>query len=84
MFNESAQRMFGYKPDEILGQPLELLIPERFRAAHRQHVEQFATGRQTARPMASRSARIYGLRQNGEEFPADAHRGQGTQPSGHR
>jgi PAS domain S-box-containing protein len=72
MFNEGAQSIFGYTPDEILGAPLNLLIPERFRAVHRQHIEKFAAGQQTARHMAARNARIYGLRKNGEEFPTDA------------
>jgi len=72
MFNHGAQSIFGYSAEEVVGSPLELLIPERFRGTHRQHVERFSAGQQTARHMTSRSARIYGLRKNGEEFPTDA------------
>jgi PAS domain S-box-containing protein len=72
MFNDGAKDIFGYSPEEIIGSPLEVLIPERFREIHRQHIERFSAGQQTARHMGSRSTRIYGLRKNGEEFPTDA------------
>jgi PAS domain S-box-containing protein len=72
MFNEGARSIFGYSAQEIVGSPLDRLIPERFRAAHRQHMERFSAGPQTARHMGSRSTRIHGLRKNGEEFPLDA------------
>jgi PAS domain S-box-containing protein len=72
MFNEGAERAFGYAKDEVIGAPLEMLIPERFRAVHRQHVERFAGGEQIGRVVGPRSAAIFGLRKNGQEFPADA------------
>ena len=72
MFNDGAKGVFGYLPEEIIGLPLEVLIPERFREIHRHHIERFSAGEQPARHMGSRSARIYGLRKNGEEFPTDA------------
>ena len=72
MFNDGARDIFGYSPEEIIGSPLEVLIPERFREVHRQHMERFSAGQQQARHMGSRGARIYGLRKNGEEFPTDA------------
>jgi signal transduction histidine kinase len=49
-----------------------MLLPERFRAVHRQHVERFAAGDMTSRPMGERRRPIYGRRKSGEEFPADA------------
>jgi hypothetical protein len=53
--------------------PLALLIPERFRAIHRQHVERFAAaGQEIARKMGDRDVAVVGLRKTGEEFPADA------------
>lgn len=69
MFNEGAEKIFGYSKAEVIGCRLEKLIPERFRANHPRHVERFA-----ASPGASRrmDAAIFGLRKNGEEFPADA------------
>lgn len=70
MFNEGAERAFGYAKAEILGSPVEVLLPERFRLQHRQHVERFAAGHETTLRFGVR--RIVGLRKNGEEFPADA------------
>ena len=72
MFNRGAEKTFGYSRDEILGRPLEWLIPERFRALHREHVVGFAAGPGTARRMNDRGAEIIALRKNGEEFPAEA------------
>jgi PAS domain S-box-containing protein len=72
MFNEGAERMFGYSKAEMLGAPLELLIPERFRNGHHEHVKKFAAGPNHSRGMGTRRAELYGLRKNGEEFAADA------------
>lgn len=72
LFNEGAERIFGYSRAEAIGSPLGILIPERFRAIHRQHLERFASGDQSSRRMGERGAAILGLRKNGEEFPADA------------
>ncbi|RYG24780.1 PAS domain S-box protein [bacterium] len=71
-FNASAERMFGYRLDEILGQTLATLIPERFREGHRAHIERFGQGTvAAARPMASRSE-VRGLRSDGTDFPCEA------------
>lgn len=72
LFNEGAERIFGYSRAEALGAPLDLLIPERLRALHRQHVAGFAAGRTVARMMGEPGSMIVGLRKGGEEFPADA------------
>ena len=70
-FNHGAAKIFGYTPAEIIGQPLTLLIPERFRAAHPRHVTEFAAGAETARLMGHRRE-VAGLRKGGIEFPAEA------------
>ena len=45
-FNPAAESLFGYERDEVLGQPLTTLMPERFREPHRKGLERFmATGR---------------------------------------
>jgi PAS domain S-box-containing protein len=73
MFNEGAEKIFGYSAAEAIGSPLDMLIPERFRTRHRLLVERFAAAREVvARRISERGATIVGLRKNGEEFPADA------------
>jgi PAS domain S-box-containing protein len=72
VFNAGAEKIFGWSAAEILGQPLDLLIPERFRARHRVQMETFARGPVVARKMGERQADVWGLRKSGEEFPAEA------------
>jgi PAS domain S-box-containing protein len=69
MFNEGAEKLFGCSKAEAIGAPLDLLIPERFRAVHREHVARFMAGPGTAR---RGGLSIACLRKGGEEFPADA------------
>jgi PAS domain S-box-containing protein len=71
IFNEGAEKIFGYAARDVLGMALERLIPERFRVAHREHFAAFAAGEEAARKMGERRE-IFGLRKNGEEFPAEA------------
>ncbi len=70
-FNKSAETTFGYVAEEMIGKPLDILIPPRFVEAHRRHMEIFAESSQYSRTMAERQE-VYGLRKNGEEFPAEA------------
>ncbi|HTI62903.1 MAG TPA: PAS domain S-box protein [Gemmatimonadaceae bacterium] len=72
IFNRSAERIFGWSASEAIGQPVEILIPERFRAVHRAHVHGFAADAGSARPMGNRGAAIFGLRKDGTEFVAEA------------
>jgi PAS domain S-box-containing protein len=71
IFNEGAESIFGYSRSEVIGTAFELLIAERFRVRHRQHFAEFAASSDTARRMAQRLD-VFGLRKNGEEFPAEA------------
>ncbi len=71
LFNEGAERTFGWSRDEVLGQPLSVLLPERYRAAHAGLIDAFAAAPQQARRMGERRE-IYGLRKDGTEFPAEA------------
>jgi PAS domain S-box-containing protein len=72
LFNEGAQRIFGWSSAEVIGRPLDILIPERLRAIHARHVETFAAGAAAAQRIDVRGAAIFGVRKNGEEFSADA------------
>jgi PAS domain S-box-containing protein len=72
LFNEGAEKIFGCSSADMIGAPLDILIPERFRAVHWRHIKSFAAGADAARRMSERGGTVYGLRRNGEEFPADA------------
>jgi len=72
LFNEGAEKIYGYSKAEVIGATLDMLIPERFRTIHRQNVAGFAAGEVTARRMGQGKPGIFGLRKNGHEFPADA------------
>jgi PAS domain S-box-containing protein len=71
VFNEGAEQIFGYSKQEVIGTSLECLLPLRYRTTHRNSFAAFAAGEAIARTMAERRE-VYGLRKNGEEFPAEA------------
>lgn len=69
--NRKALEYFGYTAEELIGQPLDILIPERFRDVHRAHIEAFAQSSETQQLMADRRM-VYGLHKDGSEFPIKA------------
>ncbi|HET9963144.1 MAG TPA: PAS domain S-box protein [Nitrospiraceae bacterium] len=71
LFNGAAERMFGCTAAEAIGRPIDQFIPERYREAHRGHVEAFGRTGVTTRRMG-RFGTIHGVRVNGEEFPLEA------------
>lgn len=71
LFNEAAERMFRCSAKEAIGQPLDRFIPDRFREAHREHIERFGRSGVTNRKMGGLGA-IVGLRADGQEFPIEA------------
>jgi PAS domain S-box-containing protein len=81
IYNGAAEKIFGRPRQEMLGQPLDKLIPERFRPTHARHVERFGATGVTSRRMGGLRV-VYGLRANGEEFPMDAAISQLDTPRG--
>jgi PAS domain S-box-containing protein len=71
LYNAAAERMFHWSRESILGQPLDKLIPQRFQAAHRKHIEGFGREDITSRRMERQSV-LSGVRANGQEFPIEA------------
>jgi PAS domain S-box-containing protein len=71
IFNTGAEVMFGWRHEEVVGKPLDVLIPERFVEIHHQHVRDFTDGSAAARTMGERLS-VFGRRKDGSEFPAEA------------
>jgi diguanylate cyclase (GGDEF)-like protein/PAS domain S-box-containing protein len=81
MFNPAAERLFGYRADEILGQRIDLLLPAAARAHHSQQIEAFAAARDSSRPMTERP-NVTGLRRDGTEFAAEVSISHFASPDG--
>jgi PAS domain S-box-containing protein len=71
LFNRGAEEIFGYRASEMVGRPLDTLIPVRLRDSHRAHIEAFGRAPETSRKVSERGD-IAGLRKDGSEFPAEA------------
>ena len=67
--NQQAEAMFGYRREELLGQHVEMLLPERFRQQHVQQREGYI-GAPRLRSMGT-GLDLFGRRKDGSEFPAD-------------
>lgn len=69
LVNSQAVKMFGYSREELIGQSVEVLIPERFRGGHPGHRMEFSSSPQ-ARPMGA-GRDLYAVRKDGSEFPVE-------------
>lgn len=71
LFNPGAEKIFGHSAAEVLGKSINILLPDRYRRMHEAHVRGFSESPDQLRPM-NRRGMIYGRRQDGSEFPAEA------------
>jgi PAS domain S-box-containing protein len=71
LFNFGAAQMFGYAPEETIGQPLDILLPVHVIEHHAQHIREFAHAPTITRMMHERGI-VYARHKNGELFPAEA------------
>ena len=67
--NHQAEKIFGYHRDELLGRPIEMLVPDRFRQKHLRHRADYL-GDPRVRPMGN-DLDLTGLRKDGSEFPVE-------------
>ncbi|MEO8145800.1 MAG: PAS domain-containing sensor histidine kinase [Betaproteobacteria bacterium] len=71
LFNRAAEQLFGCRRNEALGAPLERFIPQRFRAGHRGHIDNFGSTGVTSRRMGDTTT-LWALHAEGREFPIEA------------
>ena len=71
LFNPAAQKMFGHAEAAMLGQTLDALLPQQFRAQHSDHVRSFVREDTSSQRMGG-ARQLYGLRSDGTEFPIEA------------
>ena len=69
LVNEPAERLFGYRRDELLGRPVQILVPWSYRTAHALELARFRTGRR--RRALRVGPELFGLRKDGTEFPVE-------------
>lgn len=69
LVNEQAERMFAYREEEMVGRPIEVLVPERYHEAHVQHRNGYVR-EPRRRPMGA-DLELYGRRKDGGEFPVE-------------
>lgn len=67
--NEETERLFGHPREDLLGQPLEVLMPDRYQHDHRGRVKSFVGGPRTRR--MGDGHELFGLRKDGTEFPIE-------------
>ncbi len=71
LFNSGAEAIFGYSAAEVIGKPLDVLLPPQLAAKHRAHIADFGTEAERSRLMGNRQT-IMGRRKDGSIFPAEA------------
>lgn len=69
LVNRQTETLFGYKRKELLGKPVEILMPARFRARHQQHIDKYSSAPQSRKMGAGRD--LFGVRKDGSEVPLE-------------
>ena len=70
LFNQGAEKIFGYRAEEVLGKPLNILLPERFVEAHQKHIHDLASSPEDSIAAAERGTFV-ARRKDGSPFPAE-------------
>ncbi len=70
-FNEKAEKIFGWKANEIMGESLKIFIPERFHMQHDVFVDEFSKEHASSKKMGERTRKIYARHMEGYEFPTN-------------
>ena len=69
LWNHAAEQMFGYSSEEAVGQPITIIMPDRFRQAHKKGINRFfTTGRSK---IVGKHYKAFALKKNGSEFPIE-------------
>ena len=74
--NRAVERMFGFTPEELIGQPLERIVPERYREAHRRGIQRYLATRERHIPWTGME--LPALHKDGHEFPVEISFGEYT------
>lgn len=72
IFNRAAEEMFGWKTADVLGKPVDVLIPKRFHHAHSSELQGFVRGAQLIQRTMGARREVLGLKKDGSEFPVEA------------
>ncbi len=68
-WNSAATALFGFTEDEVIGEPIELIIPERFRKAHQEGMHRVTSGGPSH--VIGKTVELAALRKDGSEFPVE-------------
>lgn len=68
-WNSAATALFGFTEAEVIGGPIEVIIPERFRESHQQGIRRVSTGGESH--VIGKTVELAALRKNGSEFPVE-------------
>ena len=72
LFNKGAETLFGYQADEVMGAPLDLLLPSRFQTSHRGEINKFGEAQIVRTKRMGGPREVFGRRRDGSEFPVEA------------